>query len=111
MVFSIFGEDYEHNRRRLVEAANKAPKGISASHLVPGAVVTVGPNKATGDRSYMDEIFEVIAVAGVTVGLRSLHGGPSYRGEKPVLVQVHEREFYEAEHLLAEVSQEEGPAG
>lgn len=93
----IFGEDYEKNRRESVAQARRAPKGLEAIHLVPGAVVTMGPSKHTGDRSYIEVIWEVVACNGGHVALKRLHG-TTYGGDVKIIV-VSEHEWYPAEAL------------
>jgi hypothetical protein len=94
----IFGEDWEKNRRESIAQAKRAPKGMEAIQLVPGAIVTMGPCKHTGDRSYIDVIWEVVACNGGHVALKRLHG-TTFTDDVKIIV-VSEHEWYPAEGLF-----------
>ena len=87
---------------KLISSAAKAPAGMSADSLAVGKLVTLSPNKCTGDRSLADMIWEI-------VGINEGHLLLACRGfchllndpAKPRLALLHEHEFYSAEHLGA----------
>ena len=101
-MFSFF-EDMEKGRADRCAVAAKAAAGLSAEQLVPGAVVTLSTCRATGDRSWTGSVWEVVATNGGHAKLKWCGGEPRYSGADPfIFVQIHERQFYPAEHLLGE---------
>ncbi len=49
---------------KLTEIARKSPPGLPRDQLIPGCYVMISPNKGTGDRSYTDDIWSIVALAG-----------------------------------------------
>jgi hypothetical protein len=77
-----------------------APAGIAIKDLAVGMRVTLSPNKSTGDRSFVDMIWEIAGIneghlALTCCGFCHLLSDPG----KPRLALIHEHEFYPAEHL------------
>lgn len=102
----MIGFDFDGMRRdreAMQKICSRAAAGMGPEHLVPGAIVTVGPNHAIGSRSYGEAIFEVLASNAGTVLLGFAHGRRSYDKEPTVLLWIHEQNFYPAEHLLEAV--------
>lgn len=92
--------DMDRRRNHFADAARKSQPGLPREHLVPGAIVTVSPNLVTGDRSWIEYVFEVTARNEGHVVLKQRSGFvPSYSGDTRVM-PIHEHEFYGAEHLL-----------
>jgi hypothetical protein len=94
--------DWDEMDRRinsLVSSAQKSPPGLAPEHLVPGAIVMQSPNLFTGDRSYTDAIFEVVAITPGHVALKWL-AGPKPFGKGTITSVIHEHRFYPAEHVL-----------
>lgn len=92
---------------KLVNGAAMAPAGLASKDLSVGMLVTLSPNKSTGDRSFVDMIWEIAGINGGHIlltcrGLCQLLSDPT----KPRLALLHEHEFYSAEHLasMAELS-------
>jgi hypothetical protein len=86
---------------RLLEGASKAPHGAAINGLAAGMIVTLSPNKSTGDRSLVEVIWEVVSINGghallACRGLCHLLNGDA--GMR--LAALHEHEFYNAEALL-----------
>jgi hypothetical protein len=87
---------------KLISAAARAPAGLSVDDLAVGKLITLSPNKSTGDRSFFDVIWEI-------VGINEGHLLLACRGfchllndpDKPRLALLHEHEFYSAGHLAA----------
>jgi hypothetical protein len=85
-----------------INAAAKSPLGLAADDLTVGKLVTLSPNKTTGDRSLVDAIWEII-------GINEGHLLLACRGfcdllidpAKPRLALVHEHEFYCAAKFAA----------
>lgn len=99
-----WNERHEKTREMFVKAAAEVPPGMCHEHLVPGAVVTVGPNKLLADRSYMDRVYEVLAFNGCHLALKQVY--PSPRDDydrRPVLLPLHEHDFFAAEQILSVV--------
>ena len=86
----------------LINAAAKSPVGLTSDDLTVGKLVTLSPNKTTGDRSLVDVIWEII-------GINEGHLLLACRGccdllidpRKPRLALVHEHEFYSAAQFAA----------
>lgn len=86
----------------LINAAARSPVGLTPDDLTVGKLVTLSPNKTTGDRSLVDVIWEII-------GINEGHLLLACRGfcdlltdpAKPRLALVHEHEFYSAEQFAA----------
>jgi hypothetical protein len=87
---------------QLISSAARAPTGLPVGDLTVGKLVTVSPNKSTGDRSFVDMIWEI-------VGINEGHLLLACRGfchllddpGQPRLALVHEHEFYSAEQLAS----------
>lgn len=106
----MFGfEDMERNKAHAIAMARRSPRGMDKAQLVPGAVVTFSPNLTTGDRSYTDTIFEVLAFSGTQVVLKYRAGYEPYKRDR-IMVMRHEHEFYPAEHVLDALAQDENTA-
>lgn len=75
---------------------------LSLDHLVPGALVTVSPNKRTGTRSLSFCIWRVLATNGchVAVEVETVTTAEVFlkKGHRTLLV-FSEYDWYEAEHL------------
>lgn len=96
----VWGEEFEKGRNRSIEQARLCAKGVGAEHLVPGAIVTHGPSKHTGDRSGIESIYRILARNDGHVALEVVHGDYIRKpGERRVVV-IAEHEWYPAEHLL-----------
>jgi hypothetical protein len=77
------------------------PAGVSPTALKPGMLVTVSPNKQTGDRSMASAIWQVVAI-NVGHALLVRHDfGDAADPEKERLVLLDEYEFYPADDLAA----------
>lgn len=108
----MFGAYYEGEalrQKRLNQLVRDIEPGMPREQLVPGAIVTISTNKATGDRSYTDSIWQVEGSSGNSI-LLSLVSGHCFGDRKQRLVQFHEHEFYAAEHLAEKTPKEEGSA-
>lgn len=106
-----FLNDMERNRAASTALAKTAAAGMAPEHLVPGALVTMGPSLTIGDRSYTNEIMEVMASNAGTVLVRRKAGGYGFDQEnKPRLVVIHEHRFYPAEHLYEAIVAAESEA-
>src|SRR5262245_22823480 len=86
----------------LTNAAAKSPVGLAPDDLAVGKLVTLSPNKTTGDRSLVDVIWEIVGGNGGHLllacrGFCDLLTDPA----KPRLALVHEHEFYSAEQFAA----------
>lgn len=99
----LLGPDWEHNRRQSIEQARACKKGMPSEQLVPGAIVTHGPSKHTGDRSGIEVIWRVLASNGGHVALECARKDYFRKAGDRVLVVIAEHEWYPAEHLLAEL--------
>ena len=97
---SLFGPDYEANRRRLIDQARQCPRGLGHEQLVPGAIVTCGPCKHTGDRSWIGCIWRVLATNGGHIALECVRGDYARKLDDRVVMLISEREWYPAEHML-----------
>jgi hypothetical protein len=87
---------------KLISSAAKAPAGLTIGDLAVGKLITLSPNKSTGDRSFVDMIWEIIGINEGHLlltcrGFCHLLNDPA----KPRLALLHEHEFYSAEHLAA----------
>lgn len=107
-IFDAF-ENMDRRSAHFRASAAKAATGLAPEQLVPGAIVTVSSCKATGDRSYTDTIWEVASTNGGHALLR-WRAGPKPFSERPTLVQIFEREFYPAEHMLDDAGAQSGEA-
>ena len=108
-IFDLLNVGGRERDDRFVAAAKNAPKGMGVEHLLPGALVTMSASKATGDRSYCHDIYEVVAVNAGTALFK-----PTGLCEKPwtdklAVIQIYEREFYTAETYGAGHSSETAP--
>jgi hypothetical protein len=91
-----------HTMETIINAAAKSPLGLAVDDLIVGKLVTLSPNKTTGDRSLVDAIWEII-------GINEGHLLLACRGfcdllidpAKPRLALVHEHEFYCAAKFAA----------
>jgi hypothetical protein len=105
----IFGPDYEHNRRKSLEQARSCARGLAPEQIVPDAIVTHGPCKATGDRGGIQVIWRVLATNGGHVALECVRADYIRKiGYRSVAV-IAEHEWYPAEHLLAELDRDANP--
>lgn len=100
----IFGPDFETNRRLSIEQARLCAKGLDHAQLVPGAIVTCGPCKHTGDRSWITCIWRVLASNGGHIALECVHGDYASKVGDRKLMVMSEHEWYAAEHMLAEMT-------
>jgi hypothetical protein len=101
---AVRGNERDSGRtmKTVINVAAKSPVGLAPDDLTVGQLVTLSPNKATGDRSLVDAIWEII-------GINEGHLLLACRGfcdllidpEKPRLALVHEHEFYSATQLAA----------
>lgn len=106
---SIFGPDYELNRKRLIDQARSCAKGVGPEQLVPGAIVTHGPNKGSGDRSGVSALWRVLAANGGHVALEAATNVSYYKpGERTICV-IAEHEWYPADHMLSEIEKPAQP--
>ncbi|MGX7706355.1 hypothetical protein [Methylobacterium sp. Gmos1] len=99
----MFDLDFDGMRRaqeRQTKLANTALKGLPPEQIVPGALVTLSTNLATGDRSYVSDIYEVLAANGGTVIMKPTElCRDDFLSQRPRSVQFHEHKFYPAEAL------------
>ena len=90
----------------LIHSAARAPAGLPPGDLTVGKLVTLSPNKTTGDRSFVDVIWEIV---GINEGhlLLACRGFCNLLNEpaKPRLALLHEHEFYSAEHLASKAAE------
>lgn len=99
--FDGMGKRIDRDRARFLECAKSVPAGLPREQLVPGAIVTCGPHKLIADRSYLEKIFEIIASNAATVVIKQVFPEPvSKYSKEPVVLAVHEMDFYSAEHFL-----------
>lgn len=89
-----------------VEKAASPTVELSAAELTIGRVVTLSPNKATGDRSLVNVLWKIVAVDGGHLllscrGLGQMLQDPTVQR----LVAVREHDFYAADHLAAALDQ------
>jgi hypothetical protein len=96
----MFGDEFAKSMQDSREQARRCPKGVDPEHLVPGAIVTHGPSKHTGDRSGIEVIYRVLARNGGHVALEVAHPDYFYKLGKRRLVVISEHEWYLAEHML-----------
>jgi len=102
MSFGMFGEDFERRQDGFRKVAAMAPKGLGLEQVVPGAVVTFSSCRATGDRSYTDTVFVVLATSPGNIVAKMLYGGHRHgKDDDGVrIISTYEREVYAAEHLM-----------
>jgi hypothetical protein len=88
----------------LINAAARSPVGLTPDDLTVGKLLTLSPNKTTGDRSLVDVIWEIIGINEghlllACCGFCDLLTDPA----KPrlALVLVHEHKFYSAAQFAA----------
>lgn len=87
----------------LIDKMHGAGVGLPRHRLVPGTVVTISPNKLTGDRSHVDKIWEIVACNEGHALIKSCGPGRA-RDEAAKLVVLREHEFYNAEHFAAAIA-------
>jgi len=101
---SFFSDDFEEFRRTLTGVAKTAPKGLDHEQITPGAIITFSSCRATGDRSYTDAIFRVVATTPADVIVKMIHGGHRGSDDDGIRhIKLYEREVYAAEHLLSAI--------
>ena len=93
-----------------IEKLDEVPRsgaGLAVAELTAGRLVTISPNKSTGDRSLCQVIWEVASIndGHALIACRHLcellYGSPAMR-----LVPLHEYEFYAADAMVAAVGAE-----
>jgi hypothetical protein len=104
----MFDWDAEnHRHRRAVDSARASAPGLPRDQLVPGALVTLSPNRCTGDRSFSHEIYEILASNEGHVLIKQAIGKPAEYFKGPHSIPIHEHEFYGADHFASVVAEQE----
>jgi hypothetical protein len=105
----LLGDKWQNDRRHSIEQANKCPKGIDHSQLVPGALVTMSPCKNTGDRSFTNGIWRVLAANGGHVALECAHRDYGSKPGDRIVCIISEHEWYPAENMLEQMARPQPP--
>lgn len=71
---------------------------LTVDHLVPGAIVMVGPSKRINDRSWTDAIWRIDAVTGGTALCKRVSRQCSY--SSVIFMQISEHDWFAADHVL-----------
>lgn len=96
----MFGYDDENHRRMSKAIADRpAPSGLEKAMLEAGDIVTFSRNKVTGDRSYINGVWEVVAVNRVMAKLKNVGGARSWNDE-PIMLMMDEYEFYDGRMFI-----------
>jgi len=96
-----FGDDEHYQRMSKAIAGRPAKPGLERSMLDVGDVVTFSRNKITGDRSYTNSVWEVIAVNPAQAMLKVVGGeSRTWAGDKPIMLMLDEYEFYDGRPFL-----------
>jgi hypothetical protein len=103
-IFDPFGE----REARIIAQNKRYPKGLAVEQMVPGALVVCSPNLTTGDRSYLDSIWEVKFVTGGRLLLK-IKRGHSWMKNGEWLAVYAEHYWYPAEDLINEMAPETEP--
>src|SRR5689334_10837211 len=87
---------------KLPDDSEKPSRGLDPAELKAGRMVTISVNKATGDRSLCQVIWEIVSIneGHALVKCRHLrhllYGAPDTR-----LIPLHEHEFYTADEFVS----------
>lgn len=100
-MFEMDWEGMRRSRDASAALARKAAPGLPKEHLVPGALVTISPCKCTGDRSYSHDIWQIAAANEGHLSVTKLNARDGDHFKGPHVINIHEHEFYGAEHLVA----------
>ena len=100
MIFNFDARDRENALWRI--KMRELPTGVSIADLKKGDKITVSPNLNILDRSYLDGIFEVLALNIHTIQVKGLVG--FWKG-KTVLFADFERHFYMAKDFEVDASE------
>jgi len=98
-----FFDDFSEMRRdrdSFAKMARRAPAGLPNEQLTPGLAITISPNLSTGDRSYTDNILEVVGVVGAQVLCKKVWPKLYSFDRSSIMLVLHEHEFYDATHVL-----------
>lgn len=97
--------DFEAIERRNNEWREEAKQtllpGIDPSDFKKGMRVTISPNLRHGDRSYTDEIHEIVAFNTGHVQTRIPDRWSGDKGDRLIMLLISEHHFYSAEDFAA----------